>query len=128
LEEEGGPVLPSIERRAGYILSSVLLPYIFSRILPRFRALVRKKLQSRLATLTRQGRDETKTGRPSTEYRALRYILTHLSALTSGAHFHAATLAIFYFTGAYYSLSKRLFGLRYVFTRRIEEGQGGRAG
>ncbi|GAB1310107.1 peroxisome bioproteinsis factor 10 [Madurella fahalii] len=127
-QEEGGPVLPSVQRRAGYILTGVLLPYIASRILPRFRSGLRKRLQSRLATLTRQGRDETKSGQPSSEYRLLRYILTHLSSLTSGAHIHAVTLAVFYFTGAYYSLSKRLFGLRYVFTRRIDEGQGGRAG
>lgn len=126
--EEGGPLLPSLPRRAGYILTSVLLPYLFSRVLPRFRAALRKRLQSRLASLTRQGRDETKSGQPSTEYRALRYLHTHLSSITSGAHLHAVTLAVFYFSGAYYSLSKRIWGLRYVFTRRIEEGQGGRAG
>ncbi|KXX82057.1 Peroxisome biogenesis factor 10 [Madurella mycetomatis] len=127
-DEEGVLVLPSLQRRAGYILTSVILPYIFSRMLPRFRTGLRKRLQSRLASLTRQGRDETKSGQPSSEYRFLRYILTHLSSLTSGTHVHAVTLAIFYFTGAYYSLSKRLFGLRYAFTRRIDEGQGGRAG
>lgn len=32
-------------------------------------------------------------------------------------------LATFYFTGAYYSLSKRLTGLRYVFTRRLPQQQ-----
>jgi peroxin-10 len=106
----------------------VLLPYLFARLLPRLRTTLRKRLQARLASLTRQGRDETKSGQPSTEYRALRYLHTHLASLTSGAHLHAATLAVFYFSGAYYSLSKRLFGLRYVFTRRIEDGQGGRAG
>ncbi|KAK4136735.1 hypothetical protein BT67DRAFT_364984, partial [Trichocladium antarcticum] len=128
--EPGGPVLPALPRRAGYIVTSVLLPYVFSRLAPRLRAGLRRRLQARLASLTRQGRDETKTGQPSTEYRALRYLHTHLSALTSGAHLHAATLAVFYFSGAYYSLSKRLFGLRYVFTRRIDEGgqAGGRAG
>ncbi|KAL2261585.1 hypothetical protein VTK26DRAFT_3825 [Humicola hyalothermophila] len=126
--ERGGPLLPSLTRRAGYILTSVLLPYLASRTLPRLRTSLRKRLRARLATLTRQGRDETKSGQPSTEYRVLRYLHNHLAALTSGAHFHAITLATFYFTGAYYSLSKRIWGLRYVFTRRIEEGQGGRAG
>jgi peroxin-10 len=29
-------------------------------------------------------------------------------------------LATFYFTGAYYELSKRLIGMRYVFTRKVE--------
>ncbi|KAK3309604.1 Pex12 amino terminal region-domain-containing protein [Chaetomium strumarium] len=125
-----GPVLPSLPRRFGSILSSTLLPYLASLLLPRLRSTLRKRLQSRLAALTRQGRDEKrdKSGRPSTEYRVLRYLLAHLTPLTSGAHFHAVTLAVFYFTGAYYSLSKRVFGLRYVFTKRVEENQGGRGG
>ena len=131
----GGPVLPSLARRAGYIATSVLLPYVGSRVLPRVRAAVRARLRARLATLTRQGRDETKTGQPGAEYRVVRYVLAHLNELTSGAHVRAAALAVFYFTGAYYSLSKRLFRLRYVFTRRIDgdaggsgSGSGGRAG
>ncbi|KAJ2747553.1 peroxisome biogenesis factor 10 [Coemansia sp. BCRC 34301] len=34
-----------------------------------------------------------------------------------------AHLAIFYFTGAYYSFSKRLTGIRYVFTRKLRQGE-----
>ncbi|EGO52537.1 hypothetical protein NEUTE1DRAFT_72255 [Neurospora tetrasperma FGSC 2508] len=140
--EAGGPRLPSLQRRAGYIVSSVLVPYLFSRLLPSIRAALRKRLQDRLTVLARQGRGDTKGATPSTsinkgggfstvstlEYRVKRYLLTHLTSITSGAHLHALTLAVFYFSGAYYSFSKRLFGLRYVFTRRIEEGQGGPAG
>lgn len=122
-----GPRLPSITRRAGYIASSILLPYLINRLLPSIRAVIRRRLQDRLAYLTRQGKGST-TASPSTSYRLQRYFLAHLSTLTSGAHFHAIALATFYFTGAFYSLSKRLFGLRYVFTRRIDENQGGRAG
>ncbi|KAK4185505.1 Pex12 amino terminal region-domain-containing protein [Podospora australis] len=132
-ETPGGPLLPSIQRRAGYIATSILAPYLAGRILPKFRSAARKRLQSRLASLTRQGKDEIgKTGQLTTEYRLLRYLLSHLSTLTNTAHLHAVTLAVFYFTGAYYSLSKRLFGLRYVFTKRIDESPtaagGGRAG
>ncbi|KAK3397989.1 Pex12 amino terminal region-domain-containing protein [Sordaria brevicollis] len=142
--EAGGPRLPSLQRRAGYIVSSVLVPYLFGRLLPSIRAFLRKRLQDRLTVLARQGRGDTKGATPSSdskgsnskgfstvsslEYRVKRYLLTHLTSITSGAHLHALTLAVFYFSGAYYSFSKRLFGLRYVFTRRIEEGQGGRAG
>ncbi|KAJ2702904.1 peroxisome biogenesis factor 10 [Coemansia sp. IMI 209128] len=32
-------------------------------------------------------------------------------------------LAVFYFTGAYYSFSKRLSGIRYVFMRRLRQGE-----
>jgi peroxin-10 len=33
------------------------------------------------------------------------------------------TLTVFYFSGAYYQLSKRLFGLRYIFTKRINPSE-----
>ncbi|KAK0734999.1 Pex12 amino terminal region-domain-containing protein [Lasiosphaeria miniovina] len=104
---------------------------------------MRRRLQARLAVLAARQRDRDLHGRklsakpkasPSLEYRVERYLLTHLTSLTSGAHLRAATLAVFYFTGAYYSISKRLFGLRYVFTRRLDDGHsnpsgaGGRAG
>lgn len=125
--EETSLRLPSIGRRAGYIATSVLLPYFLNRLLPSVCAVIRRYLQDRLTRLTRQGKGST-TAVPSTSYRMQRYLLAHLSSITSGAHLHALVLATFYFTGAYYSLSKRLFGLRYVFTRRIEEGEGNRAG
>ncbi|KAL2155120.1 hypothetical protein VTH82DRAFT_3796 [Thermothelomyces myriococcoides] len=129
---ESGPVLPSLPRRAGYILTAIVLPHVASRALPSVRSALRKRLQARLATLSqrqqRQQRGIKPTGKGAggggggggglTEYRVLRYILTHLTPLTSGAHIRAATLAVFYFTGAYYELSKWLWGLRYVFTTR----------
>ncbi|KAJ1959791.1 hypothetical protein GGI12_004152, partial [Dipsacomyces acuminosporus] len=34
-----------------------------------------------------------------------------------------AHLAVFYFTGAYYNISKRLAGVRYVFTRKLRQGE-----
>lgn len=115
----GGPRLPSLRRRSAYITLSVLLPYLLNRLLPSLRARLRARLEARLAALQRRHKA---AGR---EYRLGRYVLAHLPAITSGAHLHAAVLATFYFTGAYYSLSKRLAGLRYVFTRRLPEHPGG---
>jgi peroxin-10 len=66
----------------------------------------------------------TTTTTATTETRILRYLLAHLATITSGVHARALVLAAFYFTGAYYSLSKRLLGLRYVFTRRVPTGPG----
>lgn len=120
----GGPRLPSIGRRSSLIALSVLVPYALSRVLPAVRSRLRQRLEARLAELQRKHR----AAHNSAEYRAGRYVLTHLSGLTSGAHIHAAVLATFYFTGAYYSLSKRLTGLRYVFTRRLPEHPGGGEG
>ncbi|ROW11597.1 hypothetical protein VMCG_01355 [Cytospora schulzeri] len=119
--ESGGPRLPSLGRRSAYIALSILAPYLFSRLLPTIRSRLRQRLESRLAALQRQG----KTAQNSLEYRARRYLLTHLTSVTSGAHVHAVVLATFYFSGAFYSLSKRLTRLRYVFTRRLPEQPGG---
>ncbi|KAF3764825.1 hypothetical protein M406DRAFT_239657, partial [Cryphonectria parasitica EP155] len=137
----GGPRLPSLRRRSAYIALSALLPYLLSRALPAVRARLRARLEARLAVLRRRHHhhhhQHNSKGNPhappktTLEYRAGRYLLAHLTSLTSGAHIHAVVLAAFYFSGAYYSLSKRLTGLRYVFTRRLPEhpaGADGRGG
>ncbi|KUI66496.1 Peroxisome biogenesis factor 10 [Cytospora mali] len=123
----GGPRLPSLRRRSTYIALSILLPYLISRLLPTIRARLRQRLEARLAELQRKGKPAGATARATntTEYRAKRYLLTHLNSLTSGAHVHAVVLATFYFSGAFYSLPKRLTRLRYVFTRRLPEQQPG---
>ncbi|KAG0225618.1 peroxisome biogenesis factor 10 [Mortierella sp. GBA43] len=38
-------------------------------------------------------------------------------------HGHSAHLAIFYFVGAYYSFSKRITGIRYIFNRKLSPGE-----
>jgi len=105
--------LPSVERRAGYILTSILLPYGLAKILPSFRGRIRAKLE---ANLRKMGRRK-ETG--STSYKIQQYLLTHLATIMSPSPLHALTLTIFYFSGAYYQLSKRIWGLRYIFTKRI---------
>ncbi|KAJ2891220.1 peroxisome biogenesis factor 10, partial [Coemansia aciculifera] len=53
--------------------------------------------------------------------------LGRVSALVKGdgllAKLSMAHLAVFYFTGAYYSFSKRLAGIRYVFMRNLRQGE-----
>lgn len=116
--------LPSITRRSGYILSSVLLPYILTRFLPAFRKRIRAKLEKTLKKAHhRRVSDSVKMQNPPKKVNQFQeYILKHLDSLTSPAPVYAVSLAIFYFTGAYYQLSKRIFGLRYVFTRKLTEG------
>nr|OQO25250.1 hypothetical protein B0A51_07031 [Rachicladosporium sp. CCFEE 5018] len=104
--------LPSIARRSAYILSAVLLPYGLTRVLPSFRRRLRAKLE---AVLHQQD-----SKRSTTAHQLSTYILEHLDTLTSPSLLSALVLATFYFTGAYYTLSKRLFNLRYIFTRKIE--------
>lgn len=111
--EDDTSKLPSISRRAGYILTSILLPYSLTKILPSFRTRIRNKLEANLRKLTRKSQQK------SYSYRFQQYILIHLSTITSPSPIHALTLTVFYFSGSYYQLSKRLLGLRYIFTKRI---------
>jgi peroxin-10 len=115
--EDDSLKLPAISRRAGYILTSILLPYSLSKVLPSFRARIRTKLEANLRRLARQKKQNTYS------HRFQSYLLTHLSTITSPSPLHALTLTVFYFSGAYYQLSKRIFGLRYIFTKRISENE-----
>ncbi|EKD17205.1 uncharacterized protein L3040_008848 [Drepanopeziza brunnea f. sp. 'multigermtubi'] len=105
--------LPALERRAGYILSSVLLPYGLAKILPSFRARIRAKLEGNLRKMGRRKEEASRN------YRIQTYLLEHLATITSPSPLHALTLTVFYFSGAYYQLSKRIWGLRYIFTKKI---------
>jgi peroxin-10 len=107
--------LPSIHRRAGYILSSILLPYGLTRILPTFR----QRLRAKLDAILRHPSSPTKPPLHPALRTIQTYLQRNLDTLTSPAPVYALSLAAFYFTGAYYHLGKRLWGLRYVFTRRV---------
>ncbi|KAM0253968.1 hypothetical protein ACHAQJ_007037 [Trichoderma viride] len=107
--------LPGLQTRAAYIGGTILLPYLASRILPNLRARVRQFLDRRLATLRQQGKSKTR------QARICEYLSTHLSSVTSAAPLQAVVLALFYFNGTYYELTKRLLSLRYVFTRTVPD-------
>lgn len=109
--------LPAISRRAGYILTSILLPYSLAKVLPSFRSKIRTKLEANLRRLGRQNKQNTYS------HKFQSYLLAHLATITSPSPLHALTLTVFYFSGAYYQLSKRIFGLRYIFTKRIGESE-----
>ncbi|KAI9728973.1 MAG: peroxisome biogenesis factor 10 [Chrysothrix sp. TS-e1954] len=109
--------LPTISQRGGYILTSILLPHSLTRALPALR----RKLRATLASSLERNNAQHHKSKRSSNLTSLRsYILTHLDTLTSPAPVYAISLAIFYFNGAYYHLSKRLWGLRYIFTRQLQ--------
>ncbi|KAK2750122.1 peroxisome biogenesis factor 10 [Myotisia sp. PD_48] len=127
--EDDSLQLPSLARRAGYILSTILVPSILQRILPALRRRLRAKLersitrkQARAIQLSKQGSPAQKGG-SSFSLRFQKYILENLDSLTSLSPIYALNLAAFYFSGAYYHISKRLWGLRYVFTKRIGDSE-----
>ncbi|KND94713.1 Peroxisome biogenesis factor 10 [Tolypocladium ophioglossoides CBS 100239] len=113
--EAPGGSLPALKTRAKYIAGTIVLPYLVSRMLPGLRTRIRKLIKRRLSTLQQRGKD---AGR---EARVWEYIARHLSSLTSAAPLQAVTLALFYFNGTYYELTKRLLSLRYVFTRTVPD-------
>lgn len=109
--------LPALSRRAAYIAGSILLPYTLSRILPRLRAKLRLRLERSLARMRMQGQKKL----DSWNFKIQSYIHDHLSTITSPEPIYALSLALFYFSGSYYEIAKRLTGLRYIFTHKIDE-------
>ncbi|RYP28592.1 hypothetical protein DL767_007133 [Monosporascus sp. MG133] len=134
--------LPALSRRATYIAGSIVVPYLLSKGLPALRSRIRARLQRNLAALERQQQlqQQQRTGKKppplrSWSYRFQSYLLAHLPTLTSPEPVYALSLALFYFTGSYYELSKRVAGLRYIFTTArkppasgAESGGGGTEG
>ncbi|KAF7593372.1 peroxisome biogenesis factor 10 [Aspergillus hancockii] len=126
--------LPAFIRRAGYIVCSIIVPWILQRILPAFRQRLRAKLERSIARRqqqAQQARDATKGTRSDaskshsffTKLRIQKYILEHLDSITSLSPVYALSIATFYFTSSYYHLSKRFWGLRYVFTKKLNENE-----
>lgn len=123
--------LPALVRRAGYILSTVLVPSLLQRLLPALRRRLRAKLERSIARkeakvvhFSKQQREEKQRQQQnSLSLRFQKYVLEHLDSLTSLSPIYALNLAAFYFSGAYYHISKRLWGLRYVFTKRIGDSE-----
>ncbi|RWA08259.1 hypothetical protein EKO27_g6859, partial [Xylaria grammica] len=114
-----GRRLPSIQRRAAYIAGSILLPYGLAKLLPVIRARLRARLQRNLARAEARVHSDANPGdlkggrKPATQtwsYKLQTYLLANLSTLTSPAPVHALSLALFYFSGSYYELAKRLTG------------------
>jgi peroxin-10 len=106
--------LAGLGRRVGYIASVVFAPWILGKSLPALRRRLRSKLEWNIEHAKQRRKQPTRA------LRVQEYILKHLDPLTSPQPIYALSLATFYFTGAYYHISKRLFGLRYVFTKQIK--------
>ncbi|KAH6898355.1 RING-1 like protein [Thelonectria olida] len=111
----GAIQLPAFDRRAAYVAASILLPYLASRVLPSLRARLRRLLERRIEALRKQDKISSR------EARLWDYITRHITPITSAAPFQAVVLALFYFSGTYYELAKRLLSFRYVFTRTVPD-------
>ena len=110
--------LVDFSRRLGYIASLVFAPWTLAKVLPALRRRVRAKLERNIARAKRSEKSKR-----SRSLWIQEYILEHLDSLTSLSPIYAISLATFYFTGSYYHLSKRIFGLRYIFTKQIKPNE-----
>ncbi|KAI1394153.1 Pex12 amino terminal region-domain-containing protein [Hypoxylon trugodes] len=126
--ESATGALPAISRRAAYIAGSILAPYGITKALPKIRARIRARLQQNLGIpptgAEEEGQDLTPAklkARRTWSYKFQSYLLANLTSITSPAPIHAVGLALFYFSGSYYELAKRLTGLRYIFTHKVGE-------
>ncbi|KAI9662186.1 MAG: peroxisome biogenesis factor 10 [Trizodia sp. TS-e1964] len=115
--------LPSIWRRAGYILTTILFPYSLARVLPALRRRLKQLLERNLRVSSAEKVSTRPNGRNALSHQLQSYILSNLDTITSPAPFYAISLALFYFSGSYYHLGKRLWGLRYIFTRQPQPSE-----
>lgn len=110
--------LASLFRRLGYILSVVFSPWLLSKTLPALRRKLRVKLEKTVARARQKHNQHPHKPEPFS-LRFQEYILNHLDSLTSLSPIYALSLAAFYFTSSYYHISKRIFHLRYIFTKKL---------
>ena len=133
-----GRRLPGLKRRVGYVVSAVLVPYLLGKGMPAVRRLIRSFLEGRaVRRMKGKGKGKGKGGGDSAAGKSLferssavlskylpnveEYLYENLDVVTSPSPIYAVSLALFYFTGAYYQLSKRVWGLRYIFTWNAQD-------
>ena len=104
--------LPSLGRRAGYVVASGILPYLLAVVVP-WSA---RRLRSRLESNT-QGQEERADGSTLSKNRA-KAILQRVLSFNLANPLYAIFLALFYIRGAYYHVGKQFFRIRYVYSRR----------
>ncbi|KAK9366166.1 Pex12 amino terminal region-domain-containing protein [Lipomyces kononenkoae] len=114
LVNKHGDSLVGFKKRFGYILSSTLLPYIMQKSLPGLRRRLRQQID-------KLDRVDDAEGQPNLQTRLRRVLLRNLVSVTSADTIKAVHLAVFYFYGSYYHLTKRVWGMRYIFPRQLQD-------
>ncbi|EXJ91020.1 hypothetical protein A1O1_04127 [Capronia coronata CBS 617.96] len=112
--------LAGLGRRVGYVASVVFAPWALGKTLPALRRRLRGKLEWNIEYAEKHSNNKNKNNSHPRSVQLQKYILENLDTLTSPNPIYALSLATFYFTGAYYHISKRIFGLRYIFTKQIK--------
>lgn len=110
---------PSVMKRSAFIIYAILLPYASGSLLPKIRVLLERKMYSDLRNNT------AAKGAVAVALRKLQlYFLDNSETILSSSIPYGFSLAVFYFTGAYYHISKRLLSMRYLFSSRTSISRG----
>ncbi|KAK9446429.1 Pex12 amino terminal region-domain-containing protein [Limtongia smithiae] len=112
--------LPSLGRRAGYVLTSAFAPYIIIKCMPALR----RRLFRFIARSTAVPADSADLIPRAFLMRIRSAAAKNLSIIlspTTDGPLLRLHLAVFYFAGAYYDVFKRIFGIRYIFSRKLQE-------
>ncbi|KAG5360797.1 Peroxisome biogenesis factor 10 [Yarrowia sp. B02] len=111
--------LPGVVRRFGYVLSNTLFPYLFVRYMGKLRA----KLMREYPHLVEYDEDDPVPNPDTWKERVIKTFVNKFDKFTALEGFTAIHLAIFYCYGSYYQLSKRIWGMRYVFGHRLDKNE-----
>ncbi|KAI5955374.1 PEX10 [Candida jiufengensis] len=103
-----GKKIPKLLPRLGFLVSYAIIPYIINRFIKYLRI---KKEQELELSKTNETMESTYTNW------IIKFLSNYYSVLDTLLNLH---IAIFYFKGEFYSLSKRFFGLRYAFGHHKE--------
>ncbi|KAF9584465.1 peroxisome biogenesis factor 10 [Lunasporangiospora selenospora] len=126
---------PSLARRSTLVFWHVLMPYLYSKGTQELRRRSRPQ-QSQYGDQRHAGHsgylvdatlpvDESNQGSTPIMVRLQTAARKWLPALQTffKTYGHSTHLAVFYFFGAYYSFSKRITGIRYIFNRKLSPGE-----
>lgn len=111
--------LPGMIRRLGYVLSNTLFPYLLVRYMGKLRG----KLIQQYPHLVEYDEDEPVATPETWKERFIKVFINKFDKFTALEGFTAIHLAIFYCYGSYYQLSKRIWGMRYVFGHRLDKNE-----
>ncbi|KAF9945927.1 peroxisome biogenesis factor 10 [Mortierella alpina] len=120
---------PSLPRRSALVFWHVLVPYIYSKGAQELRRRTRPQQPQRSSPAHRLDASlsdvEPKKEPSAALIRVKNAVHNWLPTFQTffRTHGHSAHLAVFYFFGAYYSFSKRVTGIRYIFNRKLSPGE-----
>ncbi|KAG0370227.1 peroxisome biogenesis factor 10 [Gamsiella multidivaricata] len=121
---------PSLPRRSALVFWHVLVPYLYSKGAQELRRRTRSQPQQqqrhtghRLDATLSETEPKKEPSASMIKFKAA--VHNWLPTLQNffKTHGHSAHLAVFYFFGAYYSFSKRITGIRYIFNRKLSPGE-----